>query len=386
MSHPSPIRVGLLKLTDAAPIIVAQELGLFAAEGLDVVLSVEPSWANVADKLSYGLLDGAVMLPPLAFAVTLGLRGAAQPLLVPLSLSLGGNTVSLASNLAADILDGAGGHGALAAARAFATLLRSQKGGAPPTLAVVHTFSTHNLLLRYWLAAAGIDPDRDVQLTVIPPARVVDALARGRIDGFCAGPPWGDVAARAGLAATVTHSHEIWRNGPEKVFALPAAWADRHPAAVQALLRALLRAARYCDAPANAAEIAAMLADDRYLGLDAEAILPSLPGGGAAARASIFHANAANFPWRSHAQWFLHEMARWRYLDPGVDRRSVAAAVYRPDLCARAAGDVGVALPVADTKPEGAHDADWQLDAKPAPIAMGPDRFCDGAVFDPDSR
>lgn len=382
MSHPSPIRIGLLKLTDAAPIIVARELGLFAAEGLDVVLTVEPSWANIADKLTYGLLDGAIMLPPLAFAVTLGLRGVAQPLIVPLSLSLGGNSVTLATRLAAPVLEAAGDHGALAAARAFTTLLRAPAAGAPPSLAVVHTFSTHNLLLRYWLAAGGIDPDRDVRLVVIPPARVVDALAHRRIDGFCAGPPWGDVAARAGLAATVTHSHEIWRNGPEKVFAMPAVWADRHPGAVQALLRALLRGARYCDTPSNAGEIAALLAEDRYLGQDPDTIRAALPGGGAPARASIFHANAANFPWRSQALWFLGQMARWRHLDAGVDQRSVAAAVYRPDLYALAARDVGVPVPVADAKPEGAHDAAWQLEARPAPIAMGPDRFCDGAVFD----
>src|SRR6266851_4898774 len=120
------VTLGLLRLTDAAPLIVAKELGTFAEEGLDVELSIEPSWANVADKIVYGLLDGAVMLPPLALAVTLGLRGA------------GGG------------------------------------GSTRPALAVVHGYSTHNLLLLYWLAAGGLDPDRDVELTVVPPAQVVD--------------------------------------------------------------------------------------------------------------------------------------------------------------------------------------------------------------------
>jgi NitT/TauT family transport system ATP-binding protein/nitrate/nitrite transport system substrate-binding protein len=381
MSDRPTLRLGLVKLTDAAPLIIAKELGLFAAEALDVELLVEPSWANVADKLTYGLIDGAVMLPPLAFAITLGLRGAAHKLIVPLSISLGGNTVSLGTALADPVLAAAGAHGALAAAQAFARVLQKRAPGSAPTLAVVHTFSTHNLLLRYWLSAGGVDPERQVELVVIPPARVVDALKSGRIDGFCAGPPWGDVAARAGLARTVTQSHEIWQNGPEKVFALSAAWAEEHPETLQALLRALLRAARYCDAPSNAGEVAGILSQARYLGQDIDAIKAALPGGSAPSRASVFQANAANFPFRSHAQWFLHEMARWHYLDPAVDARAVAEMVYRPDLYASAAQAVGLAVPIIDRKPEGAHDVAWQLEAQPEPIAMGADRFCDGKIF-----
>src|SRR5229473_286514 len=180
------VKLGLLRLTDAAPLIVAKELGTFAEEGLDVELSIEPSWANVADKIVYGLLDGAVMLPPLALAVTLGLRGGGAPLVVPMSLSLKGNTITLSESIAAEILRGDAPPDARAAARRLAALIGAGGGGSTrPALAVVHGYSTHNLLLRYWLAAGGLDPDRDVELTVVPPAQVVDVLRVGQIVGFC---------------------------------------------------------------------------------------------------------------------------------------------------------------------------------------------------------
>jgi two-component system, oxyanion-binding sensor len=380
------LRLGVLRLTDAAPVIIAKELGFFAAEGIEAVLSVEPSWANIADKLAYGLLDGAVMLPPLAFAISLGLRGAAAgPLIVPLSLSLGGNTVTLSTELAGSPAAASLRPDALAAARALAARLAARRGGEPPTLAVVHAFSTHNLLLRYWLAAGGIDPERDVRLVVVPPARVVEALRERRIDGFCAGAPWGLVAAREGLGATVATSHGIWRNGPEKIFAVAAGWAERHADKLQAALRALLRAAQYCDAPASAVEIAAILAQGAYLDMPPATILASLPGGadGASGAASVFFASAATFPWRSQALWFLGEMARWGFIGSDVDAAAAAETIYRPDLYAAAATAMGLSVPCDDRKVEGAHERSWTLAAQPSAIAMGPDRFCDGAVFDP---
>jgi NitT/TauT family transport system ATP-binding protein/nitrate/nitrite transport system substrate-binding protein len=387
------LRLGVLRLTDAAPLIVAKELGRFAAEGLDVALSVEPSWANIADKLAYGLLDGAMILPPLALAVRLGLSGSAGPerIIVPAALSLNGNSVTLAERWCAPILApgelAAGRVSALETARRFAAVIRERR--ARPHLAVVHTFSTHNLLLRYWLAAGGIDPDREVTFTVIPPAETVAAMAAGTIDGFCAGAPWGEVAARAGLGRSVATSHAIWNNGTEKVLALREALAERFPDRVQAALRALLKAAIYCDAPVHAPVIAALLAQKSYLDLPADVILTSLPGAAsrqaktplAAVDELVFFGNAATFPWQSHAQWFLRELARWGYLD-GINDPADASAVFRPDLYAQAARSLGLPVPMSETKGEGHHAEGWLLPASPAPIQMGPDSFVDGARFD----
>ncbi len=381
-----PLRLGLLKLTDAAPVIMAHELGFFAAAGVDVAISVEPSWANIADKLAYGLLDGAILLPPLAVAISLGLRGAAScPLVVPMSLSLGGNTVTLSSALARSMPLGSTGEGALAASKSLATFLATRRSGDRPTLAVVHAFSTHNLLLRYWLAAGGINPEGDVNFVVVPPARVVEAIREKRIDGFCAGAPWGHVAELGGLGMTVVTSYGIWRNGPEKIFAVPAAWAERHPETLQALLRALLRAARFCDEPVHAAAIAAILSRETYLDMTAEMILSSVASGNDSANeaGSVLLAHAAPVPWRSHALWMLREMARWGFLSVDLDFSAIANAIYRPDLYAIAAAQTGVSTPLVESKTEGTHHGTWALEARTTPITMGPDLFCDGRVFDP---
>ncbi len=374
------LRIGLLRLADSAPVIAAHEFGFLADEGVEAELSVEPSWANIADKLAFGFLDAAVIVPPLAFAVQLGLRGAPQPLLIPYAISVGGNTITLSRQYAQAAKERVA-RDDVSIVAALAACLRAQSA----TLGVVHPYSTHNLLLRYWLATAGIEAGRDFKLAVVPPARAVETLGSGQIAGFCAGAPWGDVARRAGIGETIATSRDIWRNAPEKAFAVRADWAAQRPEALAGVIRALLRAAKFCDSPENAAYTAALLSRRKYLDVDPHAILESLPGGGAPDKGCIFFRGAATFPWRSHALWFLSEMRRWGLIDDRVDRRALAALVYRPDLYRTALASLGEPAPLADWKHEGAHDAPWTLEAAPTPIPMPPDRFCDGAVFDPEA-
>src|SRR5215469_6231369 len=376
----SRLKIGLLRLTDSAPVIVACELGYFAEEGVQTELMVEPSWANIADKLAYGFSDAAVILPPLAFAITLGLRQPAQSLVVPFSISMGGNTVTLSRELADEVQTIAlRDHVPLVNALAATLTPKLER----PVFAVVHNYSTHDLLLRYWLATAGIIAGRNADLVVIPPQRMVEALQTRRVSGFCAGAPWGEMAVRAGAGTTVATSRDIWRNAPEKVFALRQDWAESHPGMLEGAVRALLRAARFCDAPENAAYTAALLSRPDYLGVDSQAILSSLPGAVPAMNRTVFHRHAATFPWRSHAQWFLGQMQRWGLLDARAQTRTIADRIYRPDLYRRAVAATGESVPVADVKPEGAHRSTWSLDASPRPIAMDADYFCDGAVFEP---
>ncbi len=244
------LRIGFLQLTDAAPVIIAPEFGYFADEGVDAELIAEPSWANIADKLVYGFLDAAVIVPPLAFAIELGLRGVSQSLLVPSSISLGGNAITLARDVALEVRaiaarDGISTPGALTA------WLRERKTGPLP-LGIVHAYSTHNLLMRYWLATAGVDIGREVKLAVVPPAFVVEALQSRQIAGFCPGAPWGEIAARAGVGSTIGTSNDIWRNAPEKAFAVRRRWAEDFPDLLGGAIRALVQAAQFCDAPGNA--------------------------------------------------------------------------------------------------------------------------------------
>ncbi|WP_210200229.1 CmpA/NrtA family ABC transporter substrate-binding protein [Methylocella silvestris] len=379
---PARMRIGFLQLTDAAPLIVAQEFGYFAEEGIDAELAPEPSWANIADKLAYGFLDAAVIVPPLAFAVELGLRGVPQPLIVPNAISLGGNTITLAGDVAAAVR-AIIRRDRRSTADALAVWLRAQSAPAPP-FGVVHAYSTHNLLMRYWLATAGVDIGREASLAVVPPALAVEALRSRQIVGFCAGAPWGEIAARAGVGVTIATSRDIWQNAPEKAFAIRERWIDQRPDALGGAIRALVRAAQFCDAPENASYTASLLSRRKYLNVDSHAILPSLPGGGIARdNLSSFYGNAATFPWRSHALWFLREMTRWGLIETGLDLPALAARVYRPDLYRSAVKPLEIPTPLVDAKEEGAHAAPWLLDAAPAPIAMSADLFCDGAIFDP---
>jgi ABC-type nitrate/sulfonate/bicarbonate transport system substrate-binding protein len=383
------MRIGLLRLTDGAPVIAAHEFGFFADEGLEVELVVEPSWANIADKLAFGFFDAAVIVPPLAFAVHLGVRGAAQPMLIPYTISAGGNTVTLSRPLAEETRDRANRDG-LSTLEALAAGLRAKSMTQTITLGVVHAYSTHNLLLRYWLATAGIEAMRDVKLAVVPPARAVEALTSGHIAGFCAGAPWGEVARRAGAGTTVATSRDIWQNAPEKAFAVRSRWAQENPELLAGAIRALLRAAKFCDAPENASYTAALLSRRKYVDVDSHAILAALPGGTTSGSSSIdgrscFFRGATTFPWRSHGLWFLSEMRRWGLIHETVELRPLAEAVYRPDLYRAVLAPLAEPAPVQDWKQEGAHAAAWSADATPAAIAMPADRFCDGAIFDPDA-
>ena len=373
------LRVGFLRLTDSAPAIVAQEFGYFAEEGIDADLFEEPSWANIADKLAYGFLDAAVIVPPLAFAIELGLRGVSQKLIIPCAISMGGNTITLSRDLALRVRELAN-KGGLSTAHALAACLKDREQPLP--LGVVHAYSTHNLLLRYWLATAGLEAGREVRLSVVPPARAVEALQSGSIAGFCAGAPWGEIAQRAGAGLNVATSDDIWRAAPEKAFAVRASWAEENPESLKGAVRALVRAAQFCDAPENASYTGSLLSRQKYLGVDSHAILSSLPGGAIAPdNQSCFWRGAATFPWRSHALWFLKQMARWDLIGD-IDAESLAARVYRSDLYRAALAPLGISVPLADCKSEGAHSTSWRLEAAPNPIVMGPDNFCDGAVFE----
>ena len=313
------IRLGLLRLCDAAPVILAHHEGLFSAAGIKVNLSVEPSWANIADKLSYGLLEGAVMLPPLAMACAAGLRGRRTKLVIPMSLSANGNAVTLGGALQA-AFDARGIAGAAS--------------GRKLRFAVVHVFSTHNLLLRYWLAAEGIDPDKDVEISVLPPAEMVSSLAAGAIDGFCAGAPWGQVAAYAKLGFIAVTSAEIWRDHPEKCIVLRDDLTARDPAGVLTLLRTLQTASTLCAEPKKRGALAALLAQSEYLHLP-EALIE-----GALAPSAGGPAFMEQYPDAARASWFGQQMLRWNLVPPGsLDNTT---NLYRPDLFLAAGGTMPV--------------------------------------------
>lgn len=389
------LRLGFIPLNDAAPLIVGKTQGFFAAEGLDVTLAREASWSNIRDKVAVGLLDGAHMLGPLPIACSLGLSGPSTAMIAPFSLNLNGSAITVSRALAEAMraADPDGMSRRPRTARPLRAVIEARRaaGEAPLTLAVVFPFSMHNYELRYWLAEAGIDPDNDLRIVISPPPRMAERLASGEVDGFCVTAPWNALAVAQGHGEIMTYASEIWRVGPDKVLGLTADWAERHPNTLQALLRALLKAAIWCDQAANRPELGAILADAAYLAAPVDIVRQSLIGsppyapdepGEASLDYLIYHRYAASFPWRSHAVWFLTQMLRWGQIGPDVDIPAVAESVYRPDLFRIAAAALGEPAPLVDEKVEGAHAQAWRLHEATDPIRMAPDLFFDGRLFD----
>jgi ABC-type nitrate/sulfonate/bicarbonate transport system substrate-binding protein len=385
------VRLGYIPLTDCLPLVVAQEQGFFAEQGLTVELCCEASWANIRDKLIVGHLDGAQALAPMLLAATVGAGGLRKPMLTAFSLGLNGNAITVSNRLFAALSAKAEGDSALDAARALAAVVRARREGGqePLVLATVFPFSSHNYLLRYWLSAGGVDPDRDVKLVALPPAQMVDNLRLEHIDGFCVGEPWNSCAAAMGLGRCLVAGYEIWQNAPEKVFGVTEQWHEQHPNTHAALLRALDRAGAWADANIGAA--LQLLDRGHYLDVPLEWLAQPLTG---ALRVGldqslrgpeqfhVFHRFQANFPWRSQARWILQQMLRWRQLPGTVEIEQIAAQVYRSDLHRQLLADAH-SLPLVDDKTEGEHASIWSLPGTRGAVEMGPDRFIDGAIFDP---
>jgi len=369
------LTVGFLPLLDCAPLVVAVERGFAAAEGLDLVLSRESSWANIRDRVAVGQFDAAHMLGPLPVAATLGIGQLKVPMVVPMALGLGGNAITVSTSLWTGMQSQGARPGADPATlgRALREVIRERTldGAAPLTFAMVYPFSCHHYELRYWLAACGIDPDVDVELVVIPPPLMVDALRSGQIDGFCAGEPWNTLTVMRGVGRIVLPTTAIWRLSPEKVLGLRADWAASHPEETAALVRAVFRAAQWCDEPASHAELALLLARPHYVGEAIDALTPGITGrlrqsaDGAPLDIPdflVFARHAATFPWISHAEWFCGQMLRWGQITRATVAGAAAAeaasdgaaarATYRPDLYRAALQPLGLKLPSADTKSE----------------------------------
>ena len=386
------LSLGFVPLTDCAPLVVAKEKGLFAEQGLRVELSRESSWSNIRDKVCAGMLDGAQMLAAMPLTSVLGQRRC-QPMVTAMSLDLNGNAITVSKELYGRMvgtnvkdLDTPQG-----SARALKQVIDQDRAADRPklTFAMVFAESSHNYLLRYWLADAGIDPDRDVRLRVVPPPQMAHYLRAGMIAGFCVGEPWNSYAVAEGLGRTLLASYDIWNNHPEKVFAVTRQWAETHPNTHTAVIMALINACRWLDDSANRAEAAELLHHGRYVNAPVDVLEKSLTGQVRYAAEeqpkaipdyNIFHRYAANFPWRSHALWYLSQMKRWGQYESGVSPADVAQSVYQPEIYREAAKRCGIEPPAIDSHRAGNHSHNWQLDNG---IEMGADRFMDGREFDP---
>lgn len=349
-----PVRAGFVPLADSAPLIVAARRGFAAAEGIDLQLRSQASWASVRDRINVGHLDVAQMLAGMPIASTLGIGHVTAPMIAPFAFGSGGNAIVLSRRLAPE-LDETGldwRDGAMAAAMALTAVAakRAEAGDPPPVLAMVFPFSSHNYELRYWLAAAGGDPDGMMRLVVIPPPMMVESLRAGQIDGFCAGEPWGSLAVDAGLGSIVAVKQDIWPGAPEKVLGVSEGWAARHGDTLQRLLRSLAAASAWCMDPANLDDMTALLADAEFVGAPQRILKRAFSGCLIVDPAQrrrrqpeflSFAGGDVNFPSRSGAAWIYSQMARWGQTEFSTADAERASNVYRSDILASALGVAG---------------------------------------------
>ena len=343
------LKLGYMPLSDCLPLLVAQQQGFFKQQGLTVELQQEVSWSNIRDKLIVGHFDGAHMLAPMVLASSIGLGGLKKPLITAFSLGLNGNALTVSNALHNELLEE--NAAAFDQALTMKALIEQRKTNNLPQLvfATVYPYSCHNLQLRYWLASVGIDPDKDIELVILPPSQMVDHLKLQHIDAFFAGAPWNSVAILQGHGHCLLTGMDIWQNAPEKVLAVTQEWADQYPNTHHALIRALYQACSWLE---NHAEEALPLLE-QHLSLSSPLInqaclIPAITGEYVFAQnveesklpgILIFNRFMANFPWLSHAKWISSQMKRWHWLPEHIDCDELIAQCYRPDIYRAALSD-----------------------------------------------
>jgi NitT/TauT family transport system ATP-binding protein len=287
-----------------------------------------------------------------------------------------------------------GSEDALANARALKTIIerRRREGRKPLVFAMTYPFSSHNYEFRFWLAAAGIDPDRDVTMTVVPPPLTVDAMSARAIDGFCVNAPWNMIAVEKGVGRIVATKADIWPSAPEKVLGVSPVWAESNPETLSRLIVALDSAARWCDDPDNHSDLAEMLAGSAYVGAAPDLILRLLkgeltvdPSGETRQIESYltFHRGAANFPWISQALWIYSQMVRWGQVAHESACRAGVEAAYRPDIYRSVLAGSGTAVPAIDSKIEGSGPDPSVVPTTGGDLVLEPHPFIDRRAFDP---
>ena len=335
-SHPRkrPLRLGYVALVDGAPLVMAKELGLFEKYGVNVVLSREVGWATIRDKIIYGELDAAHAPAGMLVALNCGIGTVRTDCVTGLILNLQGNAITLSETLWRDgVRDGAS--------------LRNHvvHAGEVLTFGVVYQHSSHCFMLRNWLRSHRINPERDVQLVIVPPAQVHANLKAGHLDGYCVGEPWNSVAVMSRTGWVAATSAELEPRHPEKVLMLRRDYAEAHEAEHLAMIAALLEACRFCDAPENRERLTETLAESKFIDAPIRAVRMSLGGmfdyghgrvektGGQ----HIFFAEGANDPTPEKAQWVIDNLIRsGAVVDPALIPPETLAACFRQDLFQKA--------------------------------------------------
>ena len=368
--------LGYIALMDAAPLVIAKEKGLFAKHGMpDVEVVKQASWGATRDNIVLGGaangIDGAHILTPMPYLISTGKvtqNNIPTPMYILARLNLDAQAISV-SNEYKDLKVTAD---ASALKEAFA---KKKAEGKEVKVAMTFPGGTHDLWLRYWLAAGGIDPDKDVATIVVPPPQMVANMKVGTMDAFCVGEPWNEQLVNQNIGFTACATGELWFRHPEKAFALRAEYVEKNPAAAKALLMAVLEAQQWCDKPENKQEMSEIVGKRQWFNVPVADIVGRAKGDINYGRGRVekgtkqfmkFWQDHASYPFKSHDAWFVAEDIRWGKFEPTTDIKALVDKVNREDIWRAAAKDLGVAaadIPDSDSR--------------------GKETFFDGKVFDP---
>lgn len=355
------LKFGFIRLTDCATLVIAKELGYFEDEFLSVQVESQSNWRVLLDRVISGELDGAHMLAGQPLGASIGV-GSDAKIVTAFSMNLSGNAITVSNEVWAKIkkhnpeLDVSTPPHPIKA-DALAPVIQETPGFK---MAMVYPVSTHNYELRYWLAAGGINPGLytetdstgntggDIQITVTPPPQMPATLAQGTIHGYCVGEPWNQAAVQQGIGVPVVTGYQLWNNKPEKVFGVRADWAEKYPNTHIAVVKALLRAAKWLDeSEENRKKATEILSRPEYIGADYKVLAAALIGTFEFEKGDVrkmpdhivFFRYHANYPYYSDAIWYLTQMRRWGQINepkPNEWYHEVARSVYKPEIFKRA--------------------------------------------------
>ncbi|KKZ83953.1 bicarbonate-binding protein [Rhizobium phaseoli] len=372
------VKLGFIALTDSAPLIIAKEKGLFDKHGLpETDVAKQASWGATRDNLVLGGaangIDGAHILSPLPYLMQTGKvtqNNKPVPMAILARLNLDSQGISVAKEYAETGVQ-------LDASKLKAAFEKKKAEGKEVKAAMTFPGGTHDLWIRYWLAAGGIDPNKDVSTIVVPPPQMVANMKVGNMDVFCVGEPWNEQLVNQGIGFTAATTGELWKGHPEKALGMRADWIEKNPNAAKALLMAVMEAQQWCESMDNKAEMAEILGKRQWFNVPTKDVLGRLRGdinygNGREAKATDlymkFWKDGASYPFKSHDTWFMTENVRWGNLPGTTDVKALVNQVNREDIWREAATDLGVAT--ADI---------------PASSSRGKETFFDGKVFDPEN-
>jgi nitrate/nitrite transport system substrate-binding protein len=370
--------LGFIALTDAGALFVAKDKGFFAKHGMpDVEVQKQASWGTTRDNLVLGSegngIDGAHILTPMPYLISAGKvtqNNVPTPMYILARLNLDSQCISVAK----EYLDLKVGVDSTPLKAAFE---RKKASGKPVKAAMTFPGGTHDLWIRYWLAAGGIDPDKDIETIVVPPPQMVANMKVGSMDCFCVCEPWNLQLIHQGIGYTAINTGELWNRHPEKSLGMRAAWVDKYPNAAKALTMAVMEAQQWADKDENKTEFATIMAKRQWINAPVEDILDRTKGKFDYGTGRVvensphimkYWRDHASYPFQSHELWFITEDMRWGKFEPGFDAKAMIKKVNREDLWREAARALSV--PASEI---------------PSSPSRGKETFFDGKVFDPDN-